>query len=173
MPHPRRIVQRLFYPRVGQVEPLLQKINPQHAFPSHRRPPVPHFGIHRFDQLTQFRPWHHLFHLFQKQRPPRLLPVTLKSACHRQGLLLHLLLFSSLITTLSLTPVDIRELIQSLPRGITPHKLALDLHVSPPTINEIVREKRAITPETATRLAKYFGNSEQFWLNLQDTYSLF
>ena len=38
----------------------------------------------------------------------------------------------------------------------------------PPTVNDIVREKRGITPEMAIRLAKYFGNSEQFWLNLQD-----
>jgi antitoxin HigA-1 len=36
-------------------------------------------------------------------------------------------------------------------------------------VNDIVREKRGITPEMATRLAKFFGTSEQFWLNLQDT----
>jgi plasmid maintenance system antidote protein VapI len=36
------------------------------------------------------------------------------------------------------------------------------------TVNDIVREKRGITPEMAARLAKYFGTSEQFWLNLQD-----
>lgn len=36
-------------------------------------------------------------------------------------------------------------------------------------MNDIVREKRGITPEMATRLAKFFGTSEQFWLNLQDT----
>ena len=44
------------------------------------------------------------------------------------------------------------------------------LHVSPPTVNDIVREKRGITPEMATRLAKYFGTSEQFWLTLQDAF---
>jgi len=56
--------------------------------------------------------------------------------------------------------------------GITPHKLACELHVSPPTINDIVLEKRGITPETAARLAKYFGTSEQFWLNLQDAFAV-
>jgi plasmid maintenance system antidote protein VapI len=42
------------------------------------------------------------------------------------------------------------------------------LHVSP--VKEIVREKRGITPEMAARMAKYFGNSRQFWLNLQDAF---
>jgi antitoxin HigA-1 len=59
------------------------------------------------------------------------------------------------------------------PLGVTPHKLAVALRVSPPTINDIVLERRGVTPETAARLAKYFGTSEQFWLNLQNTYSLF
>src|SRR6476469_4116197 len=54
------------------------------------------------------------------------------------------------------------------PMNISPYRLAVDLRVSPPTVNDIVREKRGITPEMAIRLAKYFGNSEQFWLNLQD-----
>ncbi|SRR6266581_2772262 len=58
------------------------------------------------------------------------------------------------------------------PMGITPHKLAVELHVSPPTINDIVLERRSISPETAARLAKYFGTSEQFWLNLQDVWAV-
>ena len=58
------------------------------------------------------------------------------------------------------------------PMGITPHKLFVDLHVSAPTVNEIVREKRGITPEMAVLLAKYFGTSEQFWLNLQDAFAI-
>jgi len=56
--------------------------------------------------------------------------------------------------------------------GISSYRLAVDLHVSPPTINDIVREKRGITPEMAARLAKYFGTSEQFWLNLQNAFSV-
>jgi len=56
--------------------------------------------------------------------------------------------------------------------GISAYRLAVDLHVSPPTINDIVRGKRGITPEMAAPLAKYFGTSELFWLNLQDAFSV-
>ncbi len=56
--------------------------------------------------------------------------------------------------------------------GISPYRLAMELRVSPPTVNEIVRERRGITPEMAARLAKYFGTSEQFWLNLQGAYAV-
>jgi len=59
------------------------------------------------------------------------------------------------------------------PMGISAYRLALDLHVSAPTVNDIVREKRGITPEMAARLAKYFGTSEQFWLNLQDAFAVY
>jgi addiction module HigA family antidote len=58
------------------------------------------------------------------------------------------------------------------PMGISPYRLALELHVSAPTVNDIVREKRSITPEMAARLAKYFRTSEQFWLNLQEAFAL-
>ncbi|MGB8730468.1 MAG: HigA family addiction module antitoxin [Candidatus Sulfotelmatobacter sp.] len=58
------------------------------------------------------------------------------------------------------------------PMGISAYRLSVDLGVSAPTVNEIVREKRGITPEMAARLAKYFGTSEQFWLNLQDAFAV-
>ena len=58
------------------------------------------------------------------------------------------------------------------PLGISPYRLAVELRVSPPTVNDIVREKRGITPEMAARLARYFGTSEQFWLNLQDAFAI-
>jgi addiction module HigA family antidote len=58
------------------------------------------------------------------------------------------------------------------PMGISAYRLAMELHVSPPTVNDIVRERRGITPEMAARLAKYFGTSEQFWLNLQDAFAV-
>jgi addiction module HigA family antidote len=58
------------------------------------------------------------------------------------------------------------------PLGISAYRLAVELRVSPPTVNDIVREKRGITPEMAARLAKYFGTSEQFWLNLQDAFAV-
>ena len=57
--------------------------------------------------------------------------------------------------------------------NISPYRLAVDLGVSPPTVNDIVHEKRGITPEMAIRLAKYFGNSEQFWLNLQNAFAVY
>jgi addiction module HigA family antidote len=58
------------------------------------------------------------------------------------------------------------------PMSISPYRLAVELHVSAPTVNDIVREKRGITPEMAARLSKYFGTSEQFWLNLQDAFAI-
>lgn len=58
------------------------------------------------------------------------------------------------------------------PMNISAYRLAVELRVSPPTVNDIVREKRGITPEMAARLAKYFGTSEQFWLNLQDAFAV-
>jgi addiction module HigA family antidote len=59
------------------------------------------------------------------------------------------------------------------PMGISAYRLSVDLGVSAPTVNDIVREKRGITPEMAARLAKYFGTSEQFWLNLQDAFAVY
>lgn len=56
--------------------------------------------------------------------------------------------------------------------GITQNKLAVSIGVPPRRINEIVHGKRAITADTALRLAKYFGTSAQFWLNLQAQYDL-
>ncbi|KAB1652085.1 HigA family addiction module antidote protein [Pseudoclavibacter chungangensis] len=56
--------------------------------------------------------------------------------------------------------------------GITQNKLAVSIGVPPRRINEIVHGKRAITADTALRLAKYFGVDAQFWLNLQTRYDL-
>jgi len=58
------------------------------------------------------------------------------------------------------------------PLGISQYRLAHDIGVSPRRINEIVHGKRAITADTALRLARYFGTSERFWLNLQMRYEL-
>ena len=58
------------------------------------------------------------------------------------------------------------------PLEISQNKLARDISVPPRRINEIVLGKRAITADTALRLACYFGNSEKFWLGLQDDYDL-
>lgn len=58
------------------------------------------------------------------------------------------------------------------PLGITPHALAISLCVPAPRINDVVREKRAITVDTAMRLARYFDTTARFWLDLQSTYEL-
>ena len=58
------------------------------------------------------------------------------------------------------------------PLGISQYQLAKDISVSPRRINEIVHGQRSITADTALRLARYFGTSERFWLNLQSRYHL-
>lgn len=59
-----------------------------------------------------------------------------------------------------------------LPLGLTAHALAMELKVPAPRINDIVRERRAVTPDTALRLARYFGTTPQFWMNLQSSFDL-
>ena len=58
------------------------------------------------------------------------------------------------------------------PLGISQYKVAKDISVPPRRINEIVQGKRSITADTALRLARFFGLSERFWLNLQSRYDL-
>jgi len=58
------------------------------------------------------------------------------------------------------------------PLGLSQNALAKALHVTPRRINEIVNGKRSITADTALRLAKFFGNSAEFWMNLQNRYDL-
>jgi addiction module HigA family antidote len=55
---------------------------------------------------------------------------------------------------------------------ISQYRLAKDISVPPRRINEIVHGKRAISPDTALRLSRYFGLSEWFWMNLQARYDL-
>ena len=55
---------------------------------------------------------------------------------------------------------------------MTSYALAKSLRVPAPRVNDIVLQKRGITPDTAVRLAKFFGTSEQFWLNLQSAYDV-
>jgi antitoxin HigA-1 len=59
-----------------------------------------------------------------------------------------------------------------VPLNMSAHALAMELKVPAPRINEIVRERRSITPSTALRLARYFGTTPDFWLNLQTAYDL-
>src|SRR5271169_4003434 len=58
------------------------------------------------------------------------------------------------------------------PYKLSMNKLALDLRVPVTRIADIVAERRAITPNTALRLARYFKTTPQFWLNLQTKYDL-
>ena len=58
------------------------------------------------------------------------------------------------------------------PLGVSQYRVARDLSVPPRRINEIVHGKRSITADTALRLARYFGTSERFWLNLQIRHDL-
>ncbi len=58
------------------------------------------------------------------------------------------------------------------PMGINPHRLAMSLRVPPPTVYEIVHGERSISDEMALRLARCFGTTPEFWVNLQSRYNL-
>ena len=58
------------------------------------------------------------------------------------------------------------------PLGLSANALAIALRVPAPRINDIVRERRAVSPDTALRLARYFGTTPQFWMNLQTSHDL-
>ena len=58
------------------------------------------------------------------------------------------------------------------PLGISQYRLAQDISVPARRINEIVHGKRAVSADTALRLARYFGTSERFWLNLRARFDL-
>lgn len=58
------------------------------------------------------------------------------------------------------------------PMGISQYRIARDINVPPRRINEIVHGKRRVTADTALRLSRFFGMSEQFWINLQSHFDL-
>ena len=60
-----------------------------------------------------------------------------------------------------------------IPMTLTQRELAKAIHVPYQRVNEIVRRKRGVTPSTALRLAKYFGTSAGFWMNLQLRWDLY
>ncbi|MGB8885633.1 MAG: HigA family addiction module antitoxin [Candidatus Korobacteraceae bacterium] len=74
------------------------------------------------------------------------------------------------IRTWTLHPGEILREEYLKPLGLTPYRLARELHVPVPRINDIVLEKRAISADTAVRLAKFFGTTEGFWLGMQADY---
>ena len=58
------------------------------------------------------------------------------------------------------------------PMKLSAYALAKAIHVPAPRVNDIVLEKRGVTADTAVRLARFFGTSEQFWLGLQANYEI-
>lgn len=79
------------------------------------------------------------------------------------------------MTTKRLTPIHPGEILLAEflePLGVSQYRIAKDIGVPPRRINEIVHGNRAISADTALRLARYFGTSERFWLNLQTRYEL-
>jgi len=58
------------------------------------------------------------------------------------------------------------------PLGLSQYRVAKDTSVPPRRINELVHGKRSISADTALRLARYFGTTERFWINLQSRYDL-
>jgi addiction module HigA family antidote len=58
------------------------------------------------------------------------------------------------------------------PMGLSVYELAKRLRVPAPRMNDIVLERRGISADTAVRLSRFFGTTEQFWLNLQGAYEI-
>jgi antitoxin HigA-1 len=80
-----------------------------------------------------------------------------------------------MMDTAFMTPIHPGEILAEeylAPLNITQHKLAVALGVPPRRINEIVHGTRRISADTALRLARYFGTSDGFWMNLQGRYDL-
>lgn len=77
--------------------------------------------------------------------------------------------------TTKLPPVHPGEILREefmVPFGLSSTALAKAIGVTPARVNEIVRERRGITADTALRLARYFGTDTQSWMNLQKNYEL-
>lgn len=79
------------------------------------------------------------------------------------------------MATNKMRPIHPGEILREeflVPLDISANALAMRLHVPAPRINDIVRERRSVTPDTALRLARCFDTTAQFWLNLQSSYDL-
>ena len=79
------------------------------------------------------------------------------------------------MTVNKMRPIHPGEILREeflIPSGMTANALARALRVNTPRINNIVREQRGITPDTALRLAACLQTSPEFWLNLQTAYDL-
>src|SRR5205807_3766220 len=67
----RRVVQRFFHGRVGEIEPVLEKVYAQHALQADGRPPVPRLRVHGLDACPELTPRHHAIHLGEELCPSR------------------------------------------------------------------------------------------------------
>ena len=79
------------------------------------------------------------------------------------------------MATNKMRPIHPGEILREeflVPLEMSANALAMALHVPAPRINDIVRERRAISPDTALRLGRYFGTTAEFWLNLQLSFDL-
>jgi addiction module HigA family antidote len=74
-----------------------------------------------------------------------------------------------------LPPIHPGEILREeflIPLGMSAHELSMALRVPATRINDVVNEKRGITADTALRLARYFGTTSRFWMNLQTSWEL-
>jgi len=79
------------------------------------------------------------------------------------------------MATNKMRPIHPGEILREeylVPMNMSAHALAIELRVHATRISDIVRERRAITPDTALRLARCLGTTAQFWLNLQNSFDL-
>jgi addiction module HigA family antidote len=79
------------------------------------------------------------------------------------------------MTANKMRPIHPGEILREeflIPLGLSAHALSAALHVPVPLIRDIIRERRAVTPDVALRLARYFDTTAQFWLNLQSSFAL-
>jgi len=79
------------------------------------------------------------------------------------------------IITNAMRPVHPGEVLREeflVPLEMSANALAIRLRVPAPRVNDLVREKRGVSVDTALRLARFFNNTPEFWLNLQTAYDL-
>ena len=88
-PHRLAVVDRVLGLRVGEIEPLLQEVDPQHLLEPQRLPPLPGLRIVRLDQREQLRPRDHGVHLGQEPLPPRHLALLAPRDARERPLLTH------------------------------------------------------------------------------------
>src|SRR6202045_221400 len=102
--HRLAVVDRIFGLWVRQIEPLLQEINPQHLLQSQRLATLAGFGVVRFDQPDQPRPWNHRIHLGQEPLAPRDFALPIPRQRCKRPLITHLLSSTSANPTNYLYP---------------------------------------------------------------------